>query len=78
MLFRMLIPRHINVRDENTKMMEDSGRGDPLVDQDVGQVLDGVHGGHVDHDLGIGGVLHGVQDADIPPVKCHQSDEAEN
>ena len=74
----MSIPQHIDVSDENTKMMEYSRSSDPLVDQDVGQVFDSVHGGHVDHDLGVGGVLHGVQDADIPSVKRHQSDEAEN
>ena len=78
LIFRIKIPQHIDIGDENTKMMEDGGSSNPLVYQDVGQVLDSVHGGHVGHDLGVGGVLHGVQDTDITSVKCHQSNEAEN
>ena len=71
------LPQYIDISDKNTDMMNDGGRGDPLVDQDVGKVLDYVHGGHVDHDLGIRGVPHGVQHADIPLVNGHQPNKTE-
>ena len=36
-----------------------------LVDDKVGDILAHIHAGHVDHDLRVGGVVPGVQHADI-------------
>ena len=58
-------------------MMDDGCCGYSLVDEDVGQVLDSVHGGHVDHDLGVGGVLPRVHYAHVPPVYGHKPNIAE-
>ena len=58
-------------------MMDDGCCGNSLVDEDVGQVLDGVHGGHIDHDLGVGSVLPRVHYADVPPVHGHKPNIAE-
>ena len=46
-------------------MMKNCSLGNPLVDEQVGNVLPNVHGGHIDHDLGIGSMLLCVQYADV-------------
>ena len=58
-------------------MMNYSGSCNLLVDEDVGQVLAGVHGGHVDQDLGVGGVGHGVQYTDVTIHDCFHSNTTE-
>ena len=72
------VPQHIDIRDKNTDMMNDGSSGYPLVDQDIGKVLDYVHGSHVDHYLGIRCVLHGVQYTDIPLVNGYQPNKTES
>ena len=54
-------------------MMNDGGGGDPLVDDQICQVFDNVHGGHVDHYLWVGSMLGGVKNIDVPFVKSSQS-----
>ena len=46
-------------------MVYDGGGGYPLVDDQVGHVLDDIHGGHVDHDLGVRSMLSRVQNVDV-------------
>ena len=53
--------------------MNDGGGGYPLVDDQVSQVLGNIHGGHVDHDLGVGSMLCRVKNIDISIVKGRQS-----
>ena len=57
-------------------MMDDSGHGYPPVDEDPGQVLGDVHGGHVDQHLDVLRVAPRVQDADLAPGHCGQSKPA--
>ena len=53
--------------------MYDGGGGYPLVDDQVGQVLDDIHGGHVDHDLGVRSMLGRVQNVDVSIGQGRQS-----
>ena len=54
-------------------MMNDGGGGDSLVDDQIRQVFDNIHGCHVDHYLGVGSMLGGVQNIDVSFVKSCQS-----
>ena len=56
--------------------MDDSGHGYPPVDEDPGQVLGDVHGGHVDQHLDVLRVSPRVQDADLAPRHSGQSKPA--
>ena len=51
-------------------MMKNSAASNPPIDGQRKQVLDGVHGGHVDHDLGVGSILFGVENADVTIPYC--------
>ena len=57
-------------------MMHHCGLGNPLVEKKPNKILAGVHGGHVDHDLGVGSMCRGVQDAHISPGHCRHSKPA--
>ena len=52
-------------------MMKNSAASNPPIDGQREQVLDGVHGGHVDHDLGVWRELSGVEYVQITVVQCH-------
>ena len=69
-------PEDVEIRHEDTDMMDHGGLGNPPVQQESDQVLAGVHGGHVEHDLRVGGVGRGVQQADISPGDGRQAKPA--
>ena len=71
-----LVPQNISISNEDTDVVDDSGRGYPPVDEDSGQVLGDIHGGHVDQHLDIIRVVPRVQDADLAPVHCSQGKPA--
>ena len=66
-------PDNVAISQEDKQMMNYSGSCNLLVDEDVGQVLAGVHGGHVDQYLRVGSVGHGVQNTDVTIHDCFQS-----
>ena len=51
-------------------MMKNSAASDPPIDGQREQVLDGVHGGHIDHNLGVWSILFGVKNADVTIPYC--------
>ena len=69
-------PQDIEIRHEDTDMMNYRGLSNSLVKEEPNQVFAGVHGGHVDHDLGVWSMGRGVQQAHVPPGHCRQSKPA--
>ena len=69
-------PQNISISYEDTDVVQDSCLGNPPVDEDPGQVLGDVHGGHVDKHLDIIRVSARVQDVDLAPGHCGQGKPA--
>ena len=69
-------PDDVVIPYEDTDMMDDRSLANPLVEEEPHQVLGGVHGGHVDHDLGVVSVVLGVEHVEISPVHGRQAHPA--
>ena len=69
---------NIPVGQEDKDMVNNCHPCYPLVDQDVGQIFAGVHCGHVDKNLRVGSVRHGVKDADVAIENCTYSNVAKD
>ena len=69
-------PKDVEISHEDANMMNHSSLGNFFVEKEPHQVLAGVHGGHVDHDLGVRSVGRGVQQAHVSPGHGRQAKPA--
>ena len=59
----------VEISQKYTNMMQNCCGRYSLVDQETRQVLDRVHGGHVDHNLGVRGKLSRVEYVEITVIQ---------